>query len=316
MNDERVSCQTCGEKVALPAGYDRAKIRCPMCGYYVPVPTELRGQGAPEVPEPEAEPREDAPPPPTRRKAKKAKPAPMLAGTDDDDGQPYEVPADEAKPCPDCRSRIALDATFCTKCGYNLTTGERTRREEFQPVLREWESRWPLALRLQIFAGCQLINLLAVIVAIAVSGSVIFGFFTFLLQTALQAFVIGSYETIQVKRTSKGTATLTKIWRVGFFKLPPMKIPWKSSARLDVVGLHDVGGAEIITLVYLFFCTACLPALVFWWFAVRPERFAVARCDIYGTTDELIFTTTIRDDAVEIARTIAECTGLIYKGVV
>src|SRR5205814_4501259 len=63
----RVTCNTCGARVDVPAGHARAKVRCPTCGYYTDAPPDLRG-GEPDG--------DDAPPPPARRAAAPPPPEP------------------------------------------------------------------------------------------------------------------------------------------------------------------------------------------------------------------------------------------------
>ena len=58
-----------------------------------------------------------------------------------------------------------------------------------------------------------------------------------------------------------------------------------------------------------------LPGILFYWFCIRPDRFHVSLCDVHGSTNEIAFRTTDRDQADEICRTINDATGLWYKPV-
>ncbi|MFO0847626.1 MAG: hypothetical protein U0871_03560 [Gemmataceae bacterium] len=84
----RVNCQNCGAGIDLPAGYSRAKIRCPGCGYYAEVPADKRsaedapasaavGQAVPDVSAPTRPAQPDRPDesPAPRRAAQPAAPA-------------------------------------------------------------------------------------------------------------------------------------------------------------------------------------------------------------------------------------------------
>src|SRR5438105_11523740 len=84
----RVDCRNCGTGVSLPAGYARAKIRCPGCGHYAEVPPELRGlEGEEEVAPP-------APPVPAAR-PKRAEPVVAQRAVP---SAPAEPPAPKPKP--------------------------------------------------------------------------------------------------------------------------------------------------------------------------------------------------------------------------
>lgn len=333
----RVNCQNCGGKVDVPAGYGRAKIRCPECGYYAAVPEELRGSGeSPEPAEPPvARPAVVRPDPPAAVPSSKAKPSadprdsrpnfesdkpagpPLLAGTQeesDDDVQPYAVPGVGTKPCPHCRGDLPLDATLCVHCGLELSTGTRARQRSYQPIDRLWEEGFPLKLRWQIFAVAQGINVLLMLISFAAEGWACVGIANLILQAGLQAFVVGTFDSLQVRRTGQGKTTIHRIRRIGFYPVPPIKIPWKKSQAVAITATHGAG--IVAWMVCLYLATLCLvPGVIFYLMVIRPERFAVRLCDVYGSTDAVAFVATSRDDAEEIARTINDATGLMWKPV-
>lgn len=408
----RVDCQNCGAGVSLPAGYARAKIRCPGCGHYVEVPPEQRGESGDEVAEApartprRAEPvvaqravpipalpvepplppkgedfafeREEGyafsepalPPPPTPvrpksafgAKSREARPQadprdfrakfepefpdypkgePLLKGTreeSDDEVQPYTVPGSGLKKCPECRLELPLDATLCVHCGFDLATGERAGRV-FQPITAEWHEGWAPLLRIQIFVGFQIVNLLAAVLLMATGGAkfdfsgVVTLVITQLFQTGLQAFLLGTYDTLSVKRTAKGSASMTRVRRVGFYKFPPVKLPWKNSTMVGIAGT-DVGLFPKLLCLYFFLNAGfyALSALVsifmiglsavylgvaigFYWVVLRPSRFEVNLCDVYGSTDEIAFRCENREQAEEVCGVISEATGLHYRKV-
>jgi hypothetical protein len=383
---DRVQCQNCGGRVNLPAGYARAKIRCPGCGYYADVPAELRGvpddepappppaparampvrrpDPVPDAPEAEQYAFADLPPPPPKPPreapavARKAKPQPnprdtrpffdpdpsgkpLLEGTqdeDDDEVRPYAVPGTGLKKCPHCRGDLPLDSTFCVHCGQELTSGAKAVRT-FQPINRTWHEGWPPLLRLQLFIGLQVINALAAVILLATSsrpvtdlGGLVPLVMTNLFQIGMQAFLVGSYDSLTVKRTARGQATLTRTRRVAFFPFPPTKLPWKQSTNVGISGA-DVGCFPVLMLLYfvvngVFYAIAgalfsffllglaviyFAVAAGFWWIVLRPNRFEVNLCDVYGSTDEVAFRSQDHKEAEEVATTVADATGLSYK---
>ncbi len=394
----RVHCQNCGGRVDVPAGYPRAKIRCPGCGYYAEVPPEMRtdpGEAPPErpaAPPPvvrarRATPAPSPPPPPAEAEpahpgleegygfsgpasppppilsapkpaaARRAKPQtdprdhrpkfdpdgpagpPLLDGTqDEDDDRPYAVPGTGLKNCPHCRGELPLDADFCVHCGRELTSGAKALRS-FQPINRTWVEGWPTMLRVQIFIALQVVNAAAAVLLMATGEGMPkdFGGFATLLMTSafqigLQAFLIGSYDALTVKRSAKGQATVTRTRRVAFYPLPPTKLPWRQSTNVGIAGT-DVGWfPRLLCLYFLFngafyvltgvFYSPFMLGLAviyfavgvgFYWVVLRPERFEVNLCDVYGSTDEVAFRCQSRQEAEDVATTVAEATGLFYK---
>src|SRR5262249_52434284 len=60
-----------------------------------------------------------------------------IEGTQEDDRNPYRVTGDiKKKLCPECQKSIDYRENFCVHCGFNLKTGEKSKRN-FQPINRE-----------------------------------------------------------------------------------------------------------------------------------------------------------------------------------
>jgi hypothetical protein len=309
----------------------------------------------------------DLPPPPPKPQREAAKPAiarkakpqpnprdtrpffdpdqpggkPLLEGTQDehdDEVRPYAVPGTGLKKCPNCRGELPLDSAFCVHCGREITTGAKAVRT-FQPINRTWHEGWPPLLRLQIFIGLQVINAVAAVVLLGTSntpmndlGGLVSLVMTNLFQIAMQAFLVGSYDSLTVKRTTKGQATLTRTRRVAFFPFQPTKLPWKQSTNVGIAG-SDVGlfpkllclyfalngGFYILTGVFYSPFTLGLAVVYlvmaagFYWIVLRPSRFEVNLCDVYGSTDEVAYHSQDRTESEEVATTISEATGLFYK---
>jgi hypothetical protein len=152
-------------------------------------------------------------------------------------------------------------------------------------------------------------------------------------QIALQAFLIGTYDTLFVKRTAKGQATLSRVRRIAFVPTGATKIPWKQSTNIGITGA-DVGWFPkllclyfllngcfyLVTVFYSIFALGLAViyfavAAGFYWVVIRPSRFEVNVCDVYGSTDERVFRCEDRAQAEEVAKVIADATGLFYKPV-
>jgi hypothetical protein len=356
----RVTCDNCGGRVDVPAGHTRAKVRCPHCGYYTAVPPDLRGEASGGRPpadddlvpdEPESSPGGSRPPPakakPTKTKAKKpvvVDPGPnLLEGTqDEDDEKPYAVPGDGTKKCPACRQELPIDATFCVHCGGDLAAGVKKKRT-FTPIDRTWESIAGLPTRVKAFLGIQAVNALMVANVMATGGNAV-AYLMVLFNVALQAFLVGTFDTLTVRRNSKGAGSMVKQWRVCFLPQPSFKVDWKRSHAVGIVAVHDPGlmewgfllmllstgagqmagwvlGHEInspfmwLGTIFIVFPLALAPPALWYWYVIRPERFLVALTDEFGSTNDTVFRTTDRAVADEICGVIKDATGLWYRPV-
>ena len=332
----RINCNSCGGKVVVPAGHSRAKIRCNHFGYYAEVPPDQRStldeDGTPATAAPALE-VATAKTDTSVKKKKKVKRAAdprdnrpqfedeeptgpyLLEGTqDEDDDKPYAVPGDGTKLCPDCRVKLPLDAKQCVHCGIDLITKKKPKKS-YEPIEKEWEPRFPLLLRLKVIAALQLVNVLMALYIISGANSPFFAFVSLLIQGGLQAFLVGTFQMVGVKRTADGQVTITKTWRIAFIRINSVPVAWKKSHGMGIIATYDPGLLEWFTLVYLLLLFL-IPGILFYWFIIRPERFEVALCDMYGSTDDILFRTTNREEADDVCNVISNCSGLMYKSVV
>jgi hypothetical protein len=243
---------------------------------------------------------------------------PLLKGTQDDDDAPYSVPGTGLQKCKHCKCSLPLTAQFCVHCGRDIATGEKAKKV-YQPIYREWGEGFALTTRFQILAGLQVVNVFVAIIAFlaqdlsfrdygAIVANLIFG----MIQLGLQAFLLGTFDTLQIERNAKGQTTLIRIRRIGFFAFPPAKLDWKQSCMVGTMGTHDPGIFAWMIFLYLLMLS-CLPGLLFYWFVIRPERFTVNLTNEYGSSELVLFRTKDRDQAYEIAELISECTKLQLK---
>ena len=341
----RLDCQHCGARFDLPAGHTRAKVRCDNCGYYTPVPEAMRGEVV-ETPAPVDNAVEDeaaaiyafdeptAPKPKATSIAKAARKVvkarqrsdprdlrpefiiepdddtgpKLLEGTqEEDDDQPYAVPGSGLKPCPHCRVELPLDATFCVHCGSEISTGAKKTKREYQPVREEFTEGWSFLFRIQLFIGFVVLDTIAFGVFMFFDGS--WNVLFLAPQIAMQAFLVGSYDTLNLKRNLKGQCTLTRTRRIAFITFGSEKLKWKESTGITLFGVHNPGIFSWLMCAYLVL-HGIVPGLLFYWFVIRPEHFHVALCDVYGSTDEVIYHTQNREQAVEVAKIMAETMNL------
>ena len=113
----------------------------------------------------------------------------------------------------------------------------------------------------------------------------------------------------------------------------PYKFRWKQSEAVGVRSGRAVGPFGYLILLFLafqgigFLIGGVLHSLFlvplaliylacaggFYWYVVRPNVSEVVLADVYGSTDEVVYRTTSREHAVEVAGLVADATGLMHK---
>jgi len=251
---------------------------------------------------------------------------PLLEGDEiEHDGElatPYAVPGIGLKSCPECRGELPLDATFCVHCGWELV-GERKLKSqrEFTEIDETFHEGWAPAFRLQVFIALQFVNVLLMILGMVATGqkfnditnlgtNVVMNLFN----VGLQAFILGSFETLRITRDPKGRCTLLKTRRYLFVPIAPFKIAWKRSSGVGIMATHNPGVMAYLIGLYLLMM-GCLPGILFYLFVLRPERFNAALCNEYGGSDEVILHCRNREQAEQVTRTIAEASGLRWHNI-
>jgi ribosomal protein L37E len=336
-------CRGCGQRLEIPEGFAKAKWRCAECGVYTELPPELREQLAAAKPAKESAPvasapraaraSEDAdvemlgfmteepveknaasskvtasPPPPAKTPKEPEIPERelLVQGTEEDDLNPYTVHGDApTKMCPECDQRSDARAKACVHCGYHFETRTKAKRE-FEQIRREWENGWPLQKRLTAFMCMQGVNfVLFVLTLLGIATCV--GIFWITVMIGLQAFLVGTFEKLVLTRDSKGRVKMMRTWRYGFFAKPPDTIKWRTHESVSIVQSNEFSVIDWAFAVMLL-TYGILPGVLFWWFVIRPDKFAVYLCKDHGFPETPIFRTQNEELAKEIQTVVSEVT--------
>src|SRR5579864_2043726 len=232
----------------------------------------------------------------------------LIEGTEEDDRNPYRVTGDvKTRRCPECNKAIDYRENFCVHCGFNLKTGEKKKRA-FQPLNLVWENGWPLQKRITAFFIAQAINLVLTIVLTIVSDYAV-SFIMLFLQIGLQAFLLGTFDTLKLTRNAKGKVTITKTWRYAFIPQKPQTIRWKDNEGLVLVQSNEPDmfswGMMFILLGY-----GCIPGILFWYYVIRPDKWDVSLAFAHGSADLSIHHGLNEARAREIHAAVSDATGL------
>lgn len=284
-----VVCPSCATTLSIPAEYARSKMQCPVCGIYCPVPADARREPPVAAPAP-GDPRLASP-----QAAHASPPAGggnLLTGTDDDDGQPYTVPGDPGDP--------------------GRAIKKATPARSLKPLTKTWDIGWPLRTRVRVFAALVALNLLALFFSAILLDNFTVAPFTLLCATALLAFLVGTSDRIELNRNGKCQVRLTRTWRVAFYELKPQPLRWSDYESVAVSQSYEPH-FEDWTVLLILVPYGLIPAVLWWWFVIRPERFHVILYKDHGFPETTLFRTQKEWLACQVAETVADVTGLPIK---
>ncbi|HMC89357.1 MAG TPA: zinc ribbon domain-containing protein [Gemmataceae bacterium] len=337
-----VTCHGCGKQLVIPDGFARRKMQCPDCGVYCDV--DLPGKkGLPAASKPvkqaprqsavddealfadafrQPEPARAAPRPPVKPRAAKdplppaspvpsPKPPAAPEAEDPDDGSAYKVSGPDLIRCEECRKQLPVGTKRCPHCGYNFETGERPVKV-YSEVYRVWEAGMPFTKRRLLFIACQILVLpMAVLGAVTTDHWAAFltpwFFFTLLL-----AFLLGTFDRLELTRDKRGKVRLTKTWRVFFVSRPTQVIRiWDYEGV--ATGPADRSCLDWV-ICFLLLPAGIVPAVIFWYLVLFHENFHVSLTQHHGFPEMILYHGSNQDRVREIAETLHEVAEVPYSG--
>jgi hypothetical protein len=272
-------------------------MRCPVCAAFCDVPGDVSPFGVSAAP---------LPPLPPSLPAKGA--ADVKA--DEDDGQPYSLPPDPEpkEPCPNCRKSVPLGAIVCCHCGFNRDTGETLERL-YHKVDKQWDGSLRLPARFGIFLAAGGLASAATVVVGLAGGAWIALFISLLIGVVLLAYVLGTYPRINLMRSRKGRATLTRTWRICFIPLPTADIRWRAFEGVVVGRSHEPDFWDWAILIFLL-PFGLIPGVLWWFYVIHADQFDVALCKGHGFPELILYRGPSQAIAQEIAANVRDATGL------
>jgi hypothetical protein len=296
-----ITCTSCGTVLGIPkAGMPKDGMSCNWCGYVnTPAPTPVAV----------AAPKREAVTTPAEPLAPAAEPYKWGDGGDDD-GEPYSLPPEEIKtrPCTSCGRPIDRSAVVCVHCGYHAEAKQKVERT-FHPIDREWESGWPLKRRLAVLIVFQVLNVATIAFGVAVGGTVSGSISATAFYVVLQAFLVGTYDSVRIRRNQKGKAEITITWRVCFVPMAPKKVKWRDHEGIAVGLYHDGSVFDWVIFFDLFFF-GIVPAILWWYYVMRADHVYAALCRDRGYPETYLYRGVNQEQAKEIAQVATDATSL------
>jgi len=230
---------------------------------------------------------------------------------DEDDGQPYLVEGGEQRLCPHCHKPLEADAVVCVACGFHLRKRKKVART-YEPLVRSWETNVPLRQRLAAFLAIQGPSLVAgVLGAVLAGGGLLVFLGTWFCSGMMLAFLLGTYERLDLTRDRRGRVNLTRTWRICFVPLQPAPIEVRGYEGL-VNGRADESGFWE-WFIFLTLLPAVLPALIWWYYTIHKVTYHVALARDHGYPEVYLYKG--RDEALmnDIAATVRDAAGLHWE---
>jgi hypothetical protein len=232
------------------------------------------------------------------------------ADDEEDNGLPYVLPTDEVKTrkCEECGKDIDLLAVVCVHCGFDAAAKTKADRT-YKPIDRTWQAGWPFERRMAVFLAFQGMNLLTLVISLAGGEGLPVTLLGVVFAVALQAFVLGTYETLRIRRNKKGQAEITTTWRVGFIPMAAKKVNWREHEGV-AFGHYDPTGLSDWWIFLILLPWFIVPAILWWWFVIRADRFFAALARDRGYPETYLYRGTSEPQAKEVCQVTTDVTGL------
>jgi hypothetical protein len=231
--------------------------------------------------------------------------------SDADEGRPYRVEDADERKCPECGTVLPKHVVLCPHCGFNEETGKKAARH-YAPVALHWDAGLPLKRRLILFIIADCTALALAIVGASVAGHPGDSVASFVFFTILLAFLLGTFDRLNLTRSKRGRVVLKQTWRVLFLARPTTTIPLRDYEGIVINLSHDVGVLDWIILgVALLF--GLIPGLIWWFWAMQQDTYQVALTKDHGYPERILYRGFNESRAKEMANTLHEVTGLPYQ---
>jgi hypothetical protein len=279
--------------VRAPARKRGRTAKCPVCGAAWPAPAATPKAALPAVP---------VPPPPDEF-------AGSTPDEEPDSGNPYRTADAGSRRCPGCSAWLAPEVVVCVRCGFDLRSGQKLVKE-YQKLDRAWDSGMSLRTRLALFALCQALALLAIGTGFASlepsSGSAAAFGFSWLVYTTMTAFLLGSFDHVELKRYRSGRVDLVQRLRLGFIPRPARKIDVRAYAGVIHGTAAHAGWWEWLVFFILFLTGLVVPALVYWYCVIFHIEYTVSLTNVHGNPEVYVYRGWKEEQMHEVAQTLRD----------
>jgi hypothetical protein len=238
---------------------------------------------------------------------------PNLVFTQEDDGKPYPAVNTGERRCPECRRLVPGGVAVCRKCGFNLDTGEAARRRRFTPVQVAWDAGMRPVWRRTLFLTAQAVVVSLGLLAVWSQGLSIFAFLCpWLCFTPILAFLLGTYDRLELARNERGQVRLTKTWRICFLRRPATVIRLREYESVSTGVEAESGCWEWLIFAFLFLGCGVIPGILWWYYAIHKVTHFVALTKHHGFPELMLYRGWSGEHMRDIAETLRDVAELPY----
>jgi ribosomal protein L40E len=268
------------------------------------------------APAPEPETWELEPSPPAKAKPQAAAPVPdmeIVDLDDEDDDRPYRVEGvGEEKPCQECGLRIPVEAVLCPRCGYDYRKKKKITRT-YEPIARTWEVNYPLHFRLTLFLALHGTALVLGVAGALLAGEGLGGYLvSWLVAGAALAFLMGTFDRIELVRDTRGRVRVTTTRRLAFFPLPPQVTEVRGFSEIVTGQTASAGFWE--WFIFLTLLPGLIPAFVWWYIVIHKVSFHVALAREYSYPEVYVYRGRDEGQMRDVAGTLRDAAYLRWEG--
>jgi hypothetical protein len=226
----------------------------------------------------------------------------------EDDGQPYLFEGGEESHCPRCRKPMKAGDVVCVSCGFHLRRRKKLVKE-YQPLVRQWETNHPFRWRLTLLVTVHGLSLVLGLIATLSAGEGLAAYLAaWLFGGMMMAFLLGTYERIDLTRDRRGRVELTQTWRLCFLALRTTPVPVRGHAGVVTGRSSEAGFWEWFILLCLL--PGLIPAVIWWYVTIHKVRFHVALSRDHGYPATRVYRGWNEEQMNDIAQTLSDASGL------
>jgi len=230
---------------------------------------------------------------------------------DEEDSSPYIMEGADDVQCPKCCFMLPPGSVLCVRCGFHLKKRKKIAKT-YQPIARVWETNWSRQNRLSAFWTCEVVALALGLIGVFWAGADLGTFIgSFLGFTAMMAFLLGTFDRLELTRDPRGRVRLIKTWRFCFFARQPKTIDVRGFEGI-VGGRHrDISTAEYWIFFFLLLM-GIIPGIIWWYLAIHKVTYHVSLSRDHGFPEQIVYSGWSEMQMKEVAYTLRDASGLHY----
>jgi hypothetical protein len=206
---------------------------------------------------------------------------------------------------------LKAEQIVCPGCGFNLETSEKAVKR-YSKLVKYWEAGLPMRWRIGIFLGTQALVMPGMLLGIYFGAHASAVLTPWVLHGALLAFLLGTFDRLDLLRNKRGQVLLTKSWRVCFVPAKKTPVPLR-----DYEGVMTGIVAETAVLDWSLFLlllgAGIVPGVLWWYYIMHKDTLYVALSKNHGFPEYMLYRGTDEAKVMDIAETLHEVAGMPYN---